>query len=522
MFQGWCFTANNAWHKGGRIIVAWNSHKFTVNIISCSSQLVHLFVTMVDKGGSFFVSFVYGFNNANGRSVLWEELQRCNTVEPWLILGDFNEILSKEERIGDKARFIALDFQSCINICQLEDVKFSGSFFTWSNKQQGSDCIFSKIDRVLANQAWLDRFKNAEAVFLCEGIFDHTPVVLSIYPDTLGGKKPFKYFRMWKQHPQYDQRIKEIWQQEKKGTRMFQVVTKLKELKSVFKEINKEGFNEIHIAEKQARDRLTEAQKALQADPLNFELQEMELATRNEQRRMQNNIISIEKADGERVDDSIAVTDVFLQHYTSFLNAKMETRKRVQMKVIRQGPVLSNQHISLLEAEFSKEEVKAAIFSIPGTKAPGPDGYSSFFFQDNWDLVGNDIPEAVTSFLHSGKLLKEINSTVLTLIPKVRCPNTVSDYRPIACCNVLYKIATKLICSRLKLILSDIVSQNQGGFVTVRYIAHNIMICQDLIRHYGRKSTRPNCMIKLDLQKAYDTLDWDFLEEMLNALNFPS
>uniref|UniRef100_A0A803NLI6 Reverse transcriptase domain-containing protein n=1 Tax=Cannabis sativa TaxID=3483 RepID=A0A803NLI6_CANSA len=202
-------------------------------------------------------------------------------------------------------------------------------------------------------------------------------------------------------------------------------------------------------------------------------------------------------------------------------NQPFRNRRKVLQTVIRQGNVVSATQAEVLLQRFSFDEVKQAVFAIPGNKAPGPDGYSSFFFQDNWNLIGVEVCEVITSFLHSGNLLREINLIMLTLIPKSKCPNSVGDYRPIAYCNVLYKVATKLICKRLKSVLPFLVSQNQSGFVQGRFIGHNIMICQDLIRHYGKKSGKPNCMIKLDLQKAYDTLEWDFIEEMLSAFKFP-
>uniref|UniRef100_A0A803QS50 Reverse transcriptase domain-containing protein n=1 Tax=Cannabis sativa TaxID=3483 RepID=A0A803QS50_CANSA len=118
--------------------------------------------------------------------------------------------------------------------------------------------------------------------------------------------------------------------------------------------------------------------------------------------------------------------------------------------------------------QWTIEDVKDAIFEIPGIKVPGADGFSSYFYHDNWDVVGNEVYEAVVSFLNTGKLLKEINSTVITWIPKTNCPNIVKDFRAIACCHVIYKVATKLICSRLKHILPAIVAQNQGGFVMGR------------------------------------------------------
>ncbi|XP_060968791.1 uncharacterized protein LOC115710551 [Cannabis sativa] len=450
MFSGWCFTSNNAWHKGGRITVSWNPNSFDVNIIKCTSQLIHLFVETIDK--KIFLTFVYGFNDEIGRRKLWADLREIASTEAWVVLGDFNDILNKEERIGTKVKYKnSSEFRDCVDDCHLEDVKFVGSFFTWCNKQLGDERIYSKIDRVLANPIWLDEHPNAEVVFQNEGLLDHSPAVLAVSASLIGGKKSFKNFRIWSSHPEYNKLIRDRWMEKDCGTKMFQIVTKLKGLKPKLKQLNHQYFADILAAHAKAKMEIDDCQKELHKCPLNVELQVREAAARTE-------FATIQAA------------------YLSFLQQK------AKILWLKDGTPI--QPFTTIE------------------------------------LVGEDVFEAITSFLHSGKLLREVKNTVLTLVPKSKCPNTVGDYRPIACCNVLYKAATKLICSRLKLVLPDLISRNQSGFVQGRFIGHNIMVCQDLIRHYGRNTSKANCMIKLDLQKAYDTVEWDFIEEMLVAFKF--
>ncbi|XP_062118295.1 uncharacterized protein LOC133831906 [Humulus lupulus] len=170
---------------------------------------------------------------------------------------------------------------------------------------------------------------------------------------------------------------------------------------------------------------------------------------------------------------------------------------------------------------FSWKEIRESLFSIPITKSPGPDGFGSGFFKALWNDIGDEVCAAITHYFESGIFPTELHETTLSLIPKVANPSRVVDYRPIACCSTLYKCMAKLICKRLAHILPDLIQPNQGAFVKGRSISHNIMIFQDLIKNYGRASTSSRCAIKIDLRKAYDTVDWDFLENLLKALKFP-
>ena len=106
-----------------------------------------------------------------------------------------------------------------------------------------------------------------------------------------------------------------------------------------------------------------------------------------------------------------------------------------------------------LHRPFSNEEVRVALFQMHPSKAPGPDGMSALFYQKYWHIVGDDITHAVLDFLQSGNMLGCIKFTHIVLIPKVISPEFMSQFRPIILCNVIYKIASKVLVNRMKPIL---------------------------------------------------------------------
>ncbi|KAI5311581.1 hypothetical protein L3X38_040754 [Prunus dulcis] len=112
----------------------------------------------------------------------------------------------------------------------------------------------------------------------------------------------------------------------------------------------------------------------------------------------------------------------------------------------------------LLSLPVEAEEMKRTMFSLNRNKAPGPDGYSAHFFKSAWEIVSQDVIEAVKSFFASGKLLREVNSTIMVLVPKVPNPTFMGDFRPISCCNTIYKCITKLIANRINGLLPKIIS----------------------------------------------------------------
>ena len=124
-------------------------------------------------------------------------------------------------------------------------------------------------------------------------------------------------------------------------------------------------------------------------------------------------------------------------------------RARINMNVIPSGPVLNQDQQNLLDLNFTPDDIKDAMWSIPKDKVPGLDGFNIGFYKDAWEIIGTDVVKAIQDFFANGTLLKSRNTTAITLILKVATPNTPSDYRPMFCCNVIYKCISKLICRKL-------------------------------------------------------------------------
>lgn len=185
-------------------------------------------------------------------------------------------------------------------------------------------------------------------------------------------------------------------------------------------------------------------------------------------------------------------------------------------------PRLTNAMHATLDAEFTREEVKAALDHIGDLKAPGPDGMPLIVFKRHWQFMGDHVVEEVLKVLNGGDIPAGWNDTCVVLIPKVKNPNRIKDLRPISLCNVLYKLVSKVLANRLKMVLPEIISDNQSAFVPGRLITDNVLIAYEL-SHYlmnKRHGKEGFAAVKADMSKAYDRVEWGFLEAMLSKLGF--
>ncbi|KAK2449352.1 hypothetical protein QL285_008554 [Trifolium repens] len=152
--------------------------------------------------------------------------------------------------------------------------------------------------------------------------------------------------------------------------------------------------------------------------------------------------------------------------------------------------------------------------------SPGPDGFGAFFFQTYWEIIKDDVSNAVLEFFNTNWIMPNFNSNTVVLIPKVEDADTISQFRPIAMANFKFKIISKILADRLATILPNIISNEQRGFIKGRQIKDCICLTSEAINMLHNKVYGGNLAIKIDIAKAFDTLDWNFLLKMLKSFGF--
>lgn len=150
--------------------------------------------------------------------------------------------------------------------------------------------------------------------------------------------------------------------------------------------------------------------------------------------------------------DAQSISQEFIDYYEGLLGTSEQNLASVHPEVLWRGNTVNEEQRKELCKPVSEEEVKRAVWSIESSKSPGPGGFTSDFYKKSWHIIKKELCDAVKDFVEKGKLLKQTNATLITLVPKSVCPATVADYKPIACCNVIYKIITKIITFSARLI----------------------------------------------------------------------
>ncbi|GJU52590.1 RNA-directed DNA polymerase, eukaryota [Tanacetum coccineum] len=232
-------------------------------------------------------------------------------------------------------------------------------------------------------------------------------------------------------------------------------------------------------------------------------------------KRSQSNIRGI-MVDGKWQDNPKVIKSEFFLHFRKRFEKPSANRILIDMNFPK---TISIDQQTELEGAVSKEEVKKAVWDCGSDKSPGPDGFSFGFYRKFWTCIENDVFAAVNYFFTFGDIPKGCNACFIALIPKVHDANLVKDFRPISLIGSIYKIIAKILANRLVGVLGDIVNEVQSAFISDRQILDGPFILNEVIQ-WCKSKKKQSLIFKVDFEKAYDSVRWDFLDDVLKKFGF--
>lgn len=452
----------------------------------------------------------------------------------WLVMGDLNVVLSREEKKGSNLfdEGEATIFRNKISDMNLQDLGFKGYPYTWSNHRTDNSRVEKRLDRAMSNEKWIELFPKSTIHHLIARGSDHSPIILKTNPIWKDGAYPFKYFGGWMEHPDCKRLIMDTWSTTRQGSVSFSFAKNLKNVKVSLNSWNKNTFgniqnnisrikkeievlsnnsNRCHTTLKRLETSLSKWQDIEENYwKIKSRNQIINLGDRNTsffhnaaRTRYRRNIIeSIKNPNGTWLEKRSEISNCLTDHFKSISNTNSPVLNRDLINLIPSS--ITDRENELLLETPKDAEIKATLFAMEGNKSLGSNGLPPNFFQDNWETIGEDLIKLVHNFFDTGYMLKEMNTTFISLIPKVQLPSTPGDFRPISLCNTTYKLISK----RMKPLLCKIISPYQSALILGRQITDNTMVSHEIIHNMRTRRDLQEWMgIKIDMSKAFDRVE---------------
>ncbi|XP_074360858.1 uncharacterized protein LOC141701117 [Apium graveolens] len=515
-----CYAIDVQGHSGG-IALLWRNDG-AVHITNSCRNFIDFEVSNEQLGRWRYTGY-YGFPERARRMEAWNMLRELSVASelPWCILGDFNDIVSLEEKRGGKQqpRRLMEGFWDAIMDSGLHDLGFTGDIFTWDRSRGTDKWVQERLDRGMLHRKVFEK-----------------------------RRRRFKFENIWIGERECRDIVQECWRQDGERDLMEKIMScslKLEEwsgglIREMKVQIGKYRKEMQHYRSTRDTFEIQKYDAARWQFMRLLEKQEIFWRQRAKQfwlregdrnssffhkyattRKEHNKIKKLKDKHGEWKEENAEIQEVITEYFTElFSSVKDSMRLSPRIKF----PVISDIQKEKLVTPIADEEVKAAVFAMHSDKSPGIDSLNPGFYQTYWEIVGQDVIKFCREFFQNGELPSGLNRTLVCLIPKVKHPKKVVDLRPISLCNMLMKILSKVMANRLTPTLNAIISEKQSAFIEGRLLTDNALIAYE-VNHYIRRKTQGKVGVaglKVDISKAYDRLEWSFIEEMLQRFDFPT
>uniref|UniRef100_A0A803PZR9 Reverse transcriptase domain-containing protein n=1 Tax=Cannabis sativa TaxID=3483 RepID=A0A803PZR9_CANSA len=487
-FKAWIY--HPAWGRSGGTLLVWDTRSVTVLDSLVGEFSISTLIQAEGKNPWWFFG-IYGPCSYKLRPDFWDELAGLKEIcgASWCLGGDFNVV----RRVGEKLNSVSNTRNHSPVVIDSNPPKWGHSPFRFDN-QWLENKSFSKLFEIWWNKANVSGWPGTRFMTKLRIVQEN---IKKWSKTTFGNSKIAK--------AAMERRILEIDKLE--GTSMWNQ-SLADERRGIKKDWQQKVFEEernIWLKSKCKWVKEGDANSRFFHNLLNA-------------RKAKNTISRIEREDGtilDREDDIVSeLISFFSKLYTS------ERKQGADIEGI-EWQKISESSARLLENPFDEDEIKRALFSCDGNKAPGPDGFSMAALQTNWDVIKGELIDIFKAFEVEGRIQGSMNETFICLIPKKLNSCKVKDFRPISLITSVYKIIAKALATRLKYILGDTISDTQSAFVEGRQILDSVMIANETVEDY-RSRGKSGMVFKIDFEKAYDRVEWDFLDLVMHKKGFGS
>uniref|UniRef100_A0A803QLL0 CCHC-type domain-containing protein n=1 Tax=Cannabis sativa TaxID=3483 RepID=A0A803QLL0_CANSA len=472
--------------KGG-IMLLWQDG-VDVTLLSMNTNHFDCYVLFED-GPRWHFSAIYGFPESINKKHTWALIRRLADVsplDPWLLIGDLNEIFSAEHKSCGPLRNDnqMQAFRTTLDQCFLNALPAVGDDFTWAKNRKNPTALKERLDWCFVNRVWKDNLLNPILTHLDYFGSDHRVLSVDIsfsqqHNPVIRKKSRFRFEKIWLKDEECADIISNCWFSTDLNDPTAGLVASLQQCASRLQEwhFRKYGKMKKDISHAQKRvNRLNSAattsgnhsQEVQSAEKILEELlaneeqywqqrsrvEWLQSGDRNTKffhskasaRQSNNRIKELWDADGNVTTSKEGISHIVADYFTRLFTASEEDHWALSHVLSTIPTTISVQQNEFLLHDFTASDVLAALNSMGSDKSPGLDGMSAMFYQNYWHIVGDSVTKVILNVLNYGESPAAFNNTLITLIPKIKKPKEMKDFRPISLCNVLYKIISKMSC----------------------------------------------------------------------------